>query len=179
MFTYIEFCVRYLNLLAMQDTSKPWSQNINVLYLLMVLYVRHCGGYYYYYLITHLYCWSEWLHSIIFIFVIQTVYIMQSINSSSKRTSQCNGWKNELLLFEVLRERRRDDVERVGGITLHSIKQSVRDTVSLAWHGICHTLAFTREDYHHTVQLVSANTGETISPVCRRDTNGYITLFFY
>ena len=76
-----------------------------------------------------------------------SVHYVEYINSSSKRTSQCNGWKNELLLllFEVLRERRRDDVERVGGITLHSIKQSVRDTVSLAWHGICHTLAGTSQ----------------------------------
>ena len=49
----------------------------------------------------------------------------------------------------------------------------------LAWHLSYTGRDFTRVDYHNTVQLVSANTGETISPVCRRDTNGYITLFFY
>ena len=63
-----------------------------------------------------------------------SVHYVEYINSSSKRTSQCNGWKNELLLFEVLRERRRDDVEEWEGLlsTLSSSQSEIRSV----WPGM-------------------------------------------
>ena len=118
--------------------------DLKLIFVFTFLCWSHCGrNYYYYYysyLITHLYCCTEWFHSIIFIILQYLVLKLKIHNTNQYYIVEMIKARKVVFHVELAASekeknveslKKRDEESKCSGFLLALSRQSVKDTVSL------------------------------------------------